>query len=394
MEEGFTPIGITNYRNINLKFGIKDKDKLQHIYTIGKSGTGKSTLLKNMALSDIKRGHGILVIDPHSDVAEDLLRLMPKERKHDLIYFNPKDTNNQVVFNPLSDVNTKYHHLVASGLISTFKKIWFESWGPRMEYILRFTLLTLLCVPEATLLDIQPLLTDLSVRERYLAHVDSDHIHRFWEFEFAKYSPSLRAEAVSPILNKVGLFTTSTPLRMTFGQKERGLRLQEIMDKRKILICNLSKGELGEDASTLLGSILLTSIQNAALYRARQDENSRVPFYIYVDEMQSYVTLSFADLLSESRKYGISLFLTNQYVTQLDEKVRDAVFGNVGTLITFRVGAVDAEYLAKEFYPVFSEEDLVSLPRYCMYLKLMIDGTTSQPFSAISIPGNSQNQGF
>lgn len=383
-ENDITPIGITNYRNTNHKFGIKDKDRLQHIYCIGKSGTGKSTLLKSMAISDLRRGNGICIIDPHGDVAKELLERIPEYRKVDLIYFNASEAQ-PLAFNPLKGIHPKFHHLVAGGLISTFKKIWHESWGPRLEYILRFALLTLLEVPDATLLDIQPLLTNKEFREKCLQYVLAPHVVNFWLNEFGKYSPSFRNEAIAPILNKIGLFTTSAPLRNIVGQKSRGFRLQQILDDGKILICNFSKGEIGEDASTILGSILVTSIQLAALYRAKQPEHTRRLFYLYIDECHSFLTLSFADILAESRKYGLSLFLCHQYIEQLDEKVRNAVFGNVGTIIAFRVGAKDAEYLAREFYPVFNEMDLINLSKYSIYLKLMIDGTSSMPFSADTI---------
>lgn len=381
-----TPIGMTNFRNSNQKFGIKDKDRLQHIYVIGKSGTGKSTLLQNLAISDIERGNGICIIDPHGDIAEDILKYIPKGRTQDLIYFNATDQDKPISFNPLKGVHPKYHHLVASGLISTFKKIWSESWGPRMEYILRFTLLTLLCVPDATLLDIQPLLTDKEKRELYLSYVTEETILKFWFNEFYKYSPTLRNEAIAPILNKTGLFLTSTPLRNIVGQKTNSFRLQQVLDSGKILIVNLSKGQIGDDASSLLGAMLINAISLAALHRATQSATSRKPFYLYIDECHSFVTLAFTGILSESRKYGLSLFLAHQYIEQLDERVRASIFGNVGTMIAFRVGAPDAEVLAKEFYPVFIQDDFVHLPRYTMYLKLMIDGTASQPFSAVTLP--------
>jgi len=384
-EREITTIGITNYRNTNQKFGIKDKDRLGHIYVIGKTGVGKSTLLQNIAMSDIERGNGLCILDPHGDIATDILNHIPDWRKQDVIYFNPKDIDNPIAFNPLKGVHPKYHHLVASSLVSTFKKIWADSWGPRMEYILRYVLLTLLYVPDATLLDIQSLLTDEAYRDKALSYVTEVHILNYWEKEFSQYTKTFRMEAISPILNKTGIFLASAPLRATVGQKTRGFRMQEVMDKKKILICNLSKGELGEDASALLGSILLTTIQHAALYRARLAPEDRVPFYCYIDEMHSFVTLSFIGILAESRKYGLSLFLAHQYIEQLDERIRAAIFGNVGTIISFRVGAADAEYLAKEFYPVFTQEDLVNLPRYSVYIKLMIDGAASMPFSAISI---------
>lgn len=385
MENDITPIGITNYRNTNQKFGIKDKDRLQHLYCIGKSGTGKSTLLKSMAISDINRGNGICVIDPHGDVARDLIAKIPEWRKKDLIYFNPKDADNTITFNPLHGIPSNYHYLVASGIVSTFKKIWTDSWGVRMEHILRFSLLALLSYPDATLLDIQPLLTDREFRGKVLQYVTDKHILSFWINEFDKYSPSFRSEAISPILNKTGIFLASVPLRNVVGQKTKGLKLQEMMDKKKLLICNLPKGELGEDTSMILGSMIVTAIQFAALHRAKQNESVRVPFYLYIDECHTFITLSFADILAEARKYRLSIFLCHQYIEQLDERVMKAVFGNVGTLISFRVGAVDAEYLTKEFYPVFGERDLVNLPRFSMYLKLMIDGTASEVFSAQTI---------
>ena len=388
MESEITPIGITNFRNTNQKFGIKDRDRLQHIYVIGKSGTGKSTLLENMAISDIERGNGLCIIDPHGDIAEDILKYIPKGRMKDLIYFNATDQDKPIAFNPFKGIHPKYHHLVASGLVSTFKKIWSESWGPRMEYILRFTLLTLLCVPGATLLDIQPLLTDKEKREKFLSHVTEESILSFWHNEFGKYSPTLRNEAIAPILNKTGLFITCTPLRNIVGQKTNSFRLQQVLDTSKVLIVNLSKGQIGEDASSLLGAMLINAIQLAALHRASQAEDTRKPFYLYIDECHSFVTLAFTGILAEARKYGLSLFLAHQYIEQLDERVRAAIFGNVGTMIAFRVGAPDAELLAKEFYPVFNQDDFVNLPRYTMYLKLMIDGTASQPFSANSIKKN------
>jgi hypothetical protein len=381
-----TPLGATDWRNSRQPFGIKDSDRLRHIYVIGKTGTGKSTLLMNMAISDIIRGNGLCLIDPHGDIAESILEYVPAERVKDVIYFNATDDRVPIGFNPLSNVSPKYHHLVASNLVSTFKKIWADFWGPRMEHILRFSLLTLLYYPKATLLDIQPLLTDAYFRTGVLFYVKDPTIIAFWRNEFDKYPPALKSEAIAPILNKTGLLLASLPIRYIIGQHQCGFNMQEIMDEKKILICNLSKGQIGEESAMLLGSMILTAIQSAALFRASYDPTVRYPFYLYVDEMHSFVTLSFADILAEARKYGLSLFLTHQYIDQLHEKIRAAVFGNVGTIISFRIGTTDAEVLAKEFHPVFSENDLVSLPTFAMYLKLMIDGTTSRPFSAKTIP--------
>jgi len=381
-----TPIGVTNWRDKHIPFGIKDQDRLGHIYVIGKTGTGKSTLLENMAISDINRGNGLCLIDPHGDIATHILNYIPENRIEDVIYFNPNDKEFPIAFNPLIGIHPNHHNLVASGLISTFKKIWSDSWGPRMEYILRFSLLTLLENRKCSILDIQPLLTDQSFRNNILSRSISPYILSFWHNEFDKYPPSLKAEAIAPILNKIGLFLASTPLRNIVGQKIRGFNLQDIMNQGKILIANLSKGELGEDVSAILGNMLVTNIQLAALYRARHPEHMRKPFYLYVDEMHSFVSLSFADILAEARKYRLSIFLSHQYIEQLHEKIRAAIFGNVGTIISFRIGAEDAEYLEKEFKPVFDQYDLINLPKYSMYLKLMIDGATSHPFSADTVP--------
>ncbi len=389
-----TPIGITNWRNDKQTFSIKDADRLGHIYVIGKTGVGKSTLLLNMAISDIQKGKGICIIDPHGDIAESILQHIPKERIEDVIYFNPKDIEYPIAFNPLKGIHPNYHHLVASGLISTFKKIWADSWGPRLEYILRFTLLTLLEYPDATLLDIQPLLTDIYFRNRVLGYVTNIHTLSFWKNEYDKYSPVLRSEAITPILNKTGVFLTSIPLRNIVGQKTRGFRMQTVLDEKKILIANLSKGEIGEDTSSLLGSMLITSIQLASLFRSTRREQDRTPFYLYVDEMHSFISLSFVDILAEARKYKLSLFLTHQYIDQVHEKIRSAIFGNVGTIISFRIGANDAQHISKEFHPVFNEDDLINLPRYSMYLKLMIDGATSQPFSATTLPPKIVTESF
>lgn len=377
-----TPIGVTNWRNQNIPFGIKDNDRLGHIYCIGKTGMGKSTLLQQMALSDIQKGKGCGIIDPHGDVAKYLLEEIPDNRKKDLVYINPADPNNCIAFNPLHAVHPNYHHLVASGLISTFKKIWSDSWGPRLEYILRFALLTLLQYPRATLLDVQPLLTDKDFRETILEKITDDFILSFWRKEYDKYTPSFRSEVISPILNKMGAFISSAPIKKMIGQQTSSFRMSSVMDESKILIANLSKGQIGEDASTIIGSILVTAIQLSALYRGKLERDKRIPFYLYVDEAHSFLSLAFADILSEARKYGLSLFLAHQYIEQLQEEIRSAIFGNIGTIICFRVGITDAEILVKEFDPVFNQIDLINLAKYNIYLKIMIGGITSQPFSA------------
>ena len=381
-----TPFAVTNYRDIKKVFGIKQKNRRGHVYIIGKTGTGKSTLIENMAISDIKAGFGLALIDPHGDVAEDILDFIPEKRIQDVIYFNPSDLEYPIAFNPLEKVSFDYHHLVVSNIISVFKKIWSEFWGPRLEHILRHSLFTLLEYPGSTLLNLPKLLTDKDFRKEVLKYVTNQQVREFWLNEFEKYSVWLKSEAVSPILNKLGQFLTNLPLRNIVGQKENTFNLRELMDEGKILIANLSKGSLGEENCSLLGAMIVTKIELAALSRRDLSEDKRRPFYLYVDEMHNFITLTFADVLSEARKYGLNLILAHQYIEQLDEKIRAAVFGNVGTLISFRVGADDARYLAREFSPVFDETDLINLPNHHIYLKLMIDGRSSQPFSATTMP--------
>jgi len=338
-----------------------------------------------MAISDIKNGCGLALIDPHGDMAEEILDYVPKKRIKDVIYFNPTDLDYPIAFNPLEKVPKDFHHLVASGIISTFKKIWPEFWGPRLEHILRHALLTLLEYPNSTLLDLPKLLTDKDFRKSVLNYITHTQVREFWFSEFDKYSVWLRSEAISPILNKISQFLISIPLRNIVCQKENTFDVRQVMDEGKILIVNLAKGKIGEDNCSLLGALVVTKIQLAALSRADLPEENRKPFYLYVDEIHSFITLSFADILSEARKYGLNLVLTHQYIEQLDERIRAAIFGNVGTIISFRIGAEDAKYLAQEFAPIFNEADLINLPNFHIYLKLMIDGVTSQPFSAITL---------
>jgi hypothetical protein len=380
-----TPLAVTDYRDIRKLFGIKQKNRRGHMYIIGKTGTGKSTLIENMAISDIKNGYGVALIDPHGDMAEEILDYVPKKRIKDVIYFNPADLDNPIAFNPLEKVPKDFHHLVASGIVSTFKKIWSESWGPRLEHILRHALLSLLEYPNSTLLDLPKLLTDKDFRKSVLNCITHAQVREFWLSEFDKYSVWLRSEAISPILNKISQFLISIPLRNIVCQKENTFDVRQAMDEGKILIVNLAKGKIGEDNCSLLGALVVTKIQLAALSRVDLPEENRKPFYLYVDEIHSFITLSFADILSEARKYGLNLVLTHQYIEQLDERIRAAIFGNVGTIISFRIGAEDAKYLAQEFAPVFNEADLIKLPNFHIYLKLMIDGVTSQPFSAVTL---------
>jgi Type IV secretion-system coupling protein DNA-binding domain len=379
--ENITPIGITNHQNKRFTFGIYDKDRSGHIYCIGKTGTGKSTLLLNLAISDIQRGNGIALIDPHGDLANDLLNYIPRERIKDVIYFNVTDRNYTIAYNPLYNIPDENKHLVASNIVSTFKKLWIDSWGPRLEHILRYAILTLLYLPEATLLDIHTLLTDYTFRSRALYYQTEESIISFWQKEFEPLSPQLKNEVISPILNKIGILHAHTIIKGILGHTQSSFTAREVMDNKKIFIANLSKGYLGEAGTAFLGSLLVTQFQTASLERATYPIDQRTPFYLYIDEMHSFITHSFVDILSESRKYGLSLFLTHQFLDQLPEDIRTAILGNVGTLIVFRVGTLDAELLEKEFYPVFTREDIINIPKYEIYLKLLIDGTQSQPFS-------------
>lgn len=389
-----TPFAVTNYRDIRKRFGIKDENRRGHMYIVGKTGTGKSTLIENMAISDIKSGNGLAIIDPHGDLTEDILDYVPKRRIEDVIYFNPGDLEFPIAFNPLEKVSSDFHHLVVSNIISVFKKIWSEFWGPRLEHILRHSLFTLLEYPGSTLLDLPRLLTDKEFRKGVLEHITHKQVKDFWLFEFEKYSAWLKSEATSPILNKMGQFLTSLPLRNIVGQRENTFDLRKVMDEGKILIVNLAKGKIGEDNCSLLGAMIVTKIQLTALSRSDLRESNRRPFYFYVDEIHNFLTLSFADILSEARKYGLNLILAHQYIEQLDEKITSAIFGNVGTIISFRIGAEDAKYLAGEFSHVFDESDLINLPNYHIYLKLLIDGVTSQPFSAITLPLIERNKSY
>jgi len=381
-----TTFAVTNFRDIKKRFGIKEKNRQGHMYIVGKTGTGKSTLIENMVISDIREGNGLALIDPHGDLAGDVLDFVPKERVEDVIYFNPQDIEYPVPFNPLEKVSPDKHHLVAQGVISCFKKIWPDFWGPRLEHILRFSLLTLLENPKTTLLEIPKLLTDREFRKIVLKNAARKEIKDFWRSEFEKYSFWQKQEVISPILNKIGQFLASIPLRNIVGQRESTFDLRKVMDEGKVLICSLSKGKIGEDASSLLGAMIVTKLQLAALSRVDLPEEKRRPFYLYVDEIHNFLTLSFADILSEARKYGLNLILAHQYIDQLDEKIRKAVLGNVGTIISFRVGTEDAKHFAREFYPVFKEIGLINLPNYHIYLKLMVNGVTSRPFSALTLP--------
>jgi len=380
--EDISLVGETNFRSTISKFGLKIKDRALHVYAIGKTGTGKSTMLGNMIVDDIVKGRGVAVVDPHGDLIADVLEYIPDERIDDVVYFSPADRDYPIGFNLLESVDPQYKNIVASGIVGVFKKIFGESWGPRLEYILRNVVLGLLDYPGATMLSIIKILTDTKFRRGVIDKIEDPVIRDFFLNEYERYDQKFRTEAVAPIQNKVGQFLSSTVIRNIVGQEHSTVDLREVMDKKKILLIDLSIGKIGEDNSALLGSMLITKIQMAAMSRADMKREERVPFYLYVDEFQNFATDSFAVILSESRKYGLSLTVTNQYIAQMPENVANAVFGNVGTLIVFRVGASDADMLQKEFVPVFEPADLTNLNNYTIYVKMAIDGVTSTPFSA------------
>ncbi len=377
-----TYFGLTSFRNQKIKFGIKRDDRRRHFYTIGKTGMGKSNLMENMAIQDIQNGCGIAYVDPHGEGAEKLLDFIPKERIKDVIFFNPADLDFPIAFNVMEKVDFRYRHLVAGGLMAVFKKVWPDVWSARMEYILSNAILALLEYPDSTLLGVNRMLSDPEYRARVVANVQDPIVKAFWSVEFARYSQKYETEATAAIQNKVGQFVSNALIRNVIGQVESTVNMRKIMDEGKILILDLSKGRIGEDNSRLLGALLITKIQLAAMSRVDIPEAERRDFYLYVDEFQNFATESFASILSEARKYRLNLIVGHQYITQMDEIVRDAVFGNVGTMAVFRVGAEDAEFLEREFSPEFTAEDLVNLSKYNIYLKLMIDGVASHPFSA------------
>lgn len=380
----------TDARHEHKRFGIKSADRSKHVYTIGKTGMGKSTLLENMAIQDIQNGNGVVFVDPHGGSAEKLLEYVPEERIKDVLYLAPFDIDFPVAFNVMEDVGAEKRHLVVSGLMSAFMKLFGEeSFSDRMQYILQNTILALLEYPGSTMLGINKMLVDKAYRKKVIENITDPSVKTYWTQEYAGYTERFAAEAIPAIQNKIGQFTSNPLIRNIIGQPKSSFNFRTIMDEKKIVIVNLSKGRVGEGNARLLGSMLITRIYLAAMSRADESAVSlgKLPqFYLFVDEFQSFADKSFADILSEARKYKLNLTMAHQYIEQMEEEVRDAVFGNVGTMIAFRVGAYDAEVLEKEFAPAFIGEDLVNLGLRQIYLKLMIDSVTSQPFSATTLP--------
>lgn len=376
----------TEFKNKDTIFGLKTPDRRRHVYIIGKTGAGKSTLIANMAIDDIRKDRGVGIIDPHGDLCDTILEYIPKRRINDVVYLEPFDTERPFSMNVLEIRNMQHKHLISSGIVSIFAKLYSDSWGPRLEYILRNVILTLLDVPGTTLVDVLGLLANATYRKKIVAQVTDPVVKTFWEKEFEKMPDRMKAEAISPIQNKVGQFVSARMIRNIIGHPKSSIDLEEIMNSGKILILNLSQGKLGEDNAALLGAMIITQIQLAAMQRSFQAEEDRRDFMLYVDEFQNFATSSFVKILSEARKYRLCLNLTNQYIDQLDETIRSAIFGNVGTLASFVVGANDAAILSKEYGELYSTSDLVSLGKHEIIVKISIDNMMSSPFPAKTLP--------
>ncbi len=379
-----SPVAVTNFRGHNTAFGLPRNDRGRHLYIIGQTGVGKSGLLELLTISDLYSPYGIALIDPHGDYALNILRRVPEHRINDVIYFNPADVDYPIAFNPMEVTDPKLKTHTASELIGVLKRM-FESWGPRLEYILRYSLLALLDYPDATMLDITRILTDKKFRAEVLEHVQDPVVRNFWTVEFASWNEKFATEAVAPVLNKVGAFTANPIVRNIIGQPKSSFNVRQIMDQRKILIVNLSRGLIGEDNASLLGALMVTKIQLGAMSRANIDLDKRAPFYLYVDEFQNFATDSFATILSEARKYGLNLTVANQYIAQMSLEVRDAVFGNVGSIIAFRASADDARVMQRYFEPHFIEHDLVHLHNRNFAISTILEGEKVAAFSATSL---------
>lgn len=372
-------------RQPSRRFGIKRNDRLSHIYMIGKTGAGKSTLLETMMLQDVDRGEGFTLLDPHGDLVERIARAIPPHRRKDVIYFDPSDPEQPHGYNPLKRVAPEKRSLAASGILEVFHKTWGErAWGQRMEHILRNALLLLLDQPEATLADLLVLFRDETFRKNAAKNCRNEQVRDFWLIEFPKYGRSA-AEAVAPIQSKVSAFLSDPALCRVLTKPKQPIHIRKLMDEGKILLVNLAKGKLGEDSAALLGGLLVTTIGLAAFSRADMPEHERRAHWLYMDEFQSFTTLSLANMLSELRKYKVGMVLAHQYLHQLDPDIRHAVLGNAATLIAFRLGAQDAAAIAKEFDPVFRRTDVLALPNYHIYLRLLIDGEPAKPFSATTL---------
>ena len=382
MADDITLIGKTIFRDKETKFGIKTDDRRRHMYMIGRSGTGKTTILDTLAVHDILSGLGVGIVDPHGEFSERMLKMVPKNRLDDVVYFNPADTEFPIAFNPMEAVGNETRHSIASSLLAVFKKIWPDVWSPRMEYILNNTILALLEYPDATFLGLSNLLANKAFRKQVVDNLTDPVVKAFWTDEFARYQDKFQTEAIAPIQNKVGQFIANPLIRNIIGQPKSKMNLRDVMDNQKILIMRLPTGLIGESNAALLGALVITKLQQAAMARIDTPEAERKDFYLLIDEFQNFATESFISILAEARKYRLCMTLAHQYIEQVPETIQAAILGNVGTIGVFRIGARDAQILEKEFEPAIVAQDLVNLPNFNFYIKLMVDGITSQPFLA------------
>lgn len=374
------------FKNRDLIFGIKDVDRRRHLWAIGKTGTGKSTLIANMAIDDMKKGRGLAIIDPHGDLSDTIMNFVPASRINDVVYFNPIDRDRPVRLNILEVKDPAQRELVVSGIVAIFNKLYGHSWGPRLEYILRNTLLALSEIPGMTLVEVPRILTDREFRRSAMTKVSDPVIKRYFENEFDKMPEKMLQESISPILNKVGQFISSPLIRAIIERPQSSIDIESIMNEGKILIANLSQGKLGEDNAALIGAMLITKFQLAAMNRVDQTESERRDFYLYVDEFQNFATSSFIKILSEARKYKLNLTMANQYMAQIPIEVQKAILGNAGSIISFTIGADDARIIMKEFGDVFTDKDLVNLENYQIAVRLMVDAMSGRAFVARTLP--------
>jgi hypothetical protein len=384
-EKDVSPFGITNYHNNFEKFGIKRADRRRHLYVVGKSGSGKSKLLELLIKNDIESGKGIGVLDPHGDLVDNILKFVPKERIGDVVYFDPSDVNFPISFNPLENVDEEYKMQVTLGFIQIFKKLFGSNWSDRLEHVLRYTVLALLDSPNTTVLSILKMLTDKNYRQNIVSRIKDNVVKNFWVSEFASWSEKFDAEAITPLLNKVGQFVATNMIRNIIGQPYNKVNIRKIMDEKRILLMKVSKGLLGEENSSLLGSMIITKLYQAAMSRANMAEEDREDFYFYVDEFQNFATDSFSEILSEARKYRLNLTIAHQYMGQVSDLVQKTVFGNVGSIVNFRVGAEDAKFLAQEYNPIFQERDIINLGVREFYCKMSVAGEIREAFSGKTI---------
>ena len=363
-------------------FGIKQEDRLLHAYIIGKTGVGKSTMIQTMVMQDVYAGHGVCLLDPHGDLVHSVMSAIPEERKNDIIYFNVPDVSLTLKYNPFKKVSYEKRSLVASSILDVFKKLWSDAWGVKLEHILRYAILTLLDQPTATIADIPKILLDRAYRRQAITNVKNPSVKDFWEKEFTNFNKY----DLLPALNKIGGMLAHPAIKRVLIENKDEVSLRKAMDEKKIILVNLSKGHLGEDIAHILGALLISSISSAAFSRVDIEEKNRVPYMVYMDEFHNFTTLSLVNMFSELRKFKVGMTLAHQYMDQLDEEIRRAILGNAGTIISFRVGTEDAQFMSLEMFPTFDMEDFINLPNRHIYLKLMIDGAPSRPFSATTIP--------